>query len=91
MVDKTSERIINQYLYGQEVTPKTEERVDGKWIRPAKTTSSIDLSARDFMNGPGRFALAPQFDFINDFFTADSSKLKPGKYTKKQIAEDVFG
>ncbi len=85
MANLTPAEITNLYLYGTKSTPSN--LLDNKLIRPESDITSVDVNLNEFMStGAGRFAIGRQFEIINNFFTADSSLLPPGTYTKAQIA-----
>ncbi len=85
----TAKEITNLYLYGNKATPTN--LLSDSLIRTQAATSSIPVNTQEFMTvGGGRFAVGRQFEIVNDFFTADSSRLPPGTYTKVQIAV-IFG
>ncbi len=59
--------VIKKYLYGSYSVPNNF--VDQELIRSSGMTTLIsDVSAQQFMSGPGRFALASSFKIIGDFF-----------------------
>jgi hypothetical protein len=68
----TASEVINLYLYGQDTTPPN--KVDDAFIRPNSLPSptSKDVDATEYMQGPGRFALAAMSDLVKKFFTAPS-------------------
>ncbi len=79
----TAEEITIRFLYGTETVPNN--LVDPALIRPADTTSTVQIDVGTFMtSGAGRFAVGRQFELVNRFFT---DSIAPGTYTKQQVAE----
>ncbi len=91
----TSEQITRLFLYGMDSVPAdlTAESL----IRAASDSSTVEVDAVTFMSptGPGRFALASEFELVQEFFEEGifggfSNDLMPGVYTKQQVAAE-FG
>jgi hypothetical protein len=80
--------ITNLFLYGQKTKPAL---VTDARIRPDNVASpSISISTDGFMDsGAGRFAKAPMFDWIRNFF--NDGTILPGEYSKQQIAQGIYG
>jgi len=84
MTNPTASEITSRYLYGQSSVP---DLLSPDIIRPDTATSAVNIDAVEFMStGGGRFAIGRQFELVNQFFTADTSILPPGTYTKSQVA-----
>ncbi|MDK2126717.1 calcium-binding protein, partial [Parachitinimonas caeni] len=89
MTNLTATEVTNMYLFGQTNLPA--DLKDASLLRPKGIAGPLmTVDVNDYMaNGPGRFAVAGDFEFIDRFFNsslyADSAALKPGTYTKKQI------
>jgi len=66
MVQLNRFNITNQYLYGTLSTPAN--LVNERLIRAANAVTEINVAARDYMAGPGRFAIPSQFELIRRFF-----------------------
>ncbi len=82
----TSQKITNLYLYGKETAP--ENLLDESLIRSSDAIATTSVDTQTFMTtGPGRFAVGRQFDLVNRFFTADSTQLPVGSYSKSELAE----
>lgn len=92
MASQLVKSVINLYLYGQASTP--DNLADEARIRPDIVTPSpsIEINKQAFMtSGGGRFALGPQFELVQDFFTAGPSIIPANTstkpfYTKQEIA-----
>lgn len=81
----TMEEITSLYLYGQPIPPKN--KIDTHIISRKREPYSV--SAQMFMNGPGRFARASDFEYVNKFFNENyqisAYRLKPGEYSKAEV------
>ncbi len=66
----TVSEITNLYLYGIKSTPP--DKVDAALIRlnPLPDPIPVKVNASEYMQGPGRFALAANSDLVKKFFTA---------------------
>lgn len=85
----TAEEVTRRYLYGQDSVPSN--LVSDALIREGTVITSVNVNAQTFMTeGAGRFAVGRQFELVNDFFTASSSVLPEGVYSKASIAA-IFG
>lgn len=99
----TAKQITELYLYGNGGKPSN--LVSDTLIRPPVASPNFGgqapvQSMSEFMStGPGRFALGPQFDLVNEFFntalhdfTSDSRFQYGVAYSKEEIAKimDVY-
>ncbi len=81
----TAKDVIATYLYGQITKPSN--LLDDGLIRDNDDTSSISINRSEFMQqGAGRFMNGAHFALVENFFTASSSLLPPGTYTKTDLA-----
>ena len=82
----TMEEMTSLYLYGQTIPP--ENKAHQNFVSRQPTLPYL-VSAQDFMNGPGRFARASDFEYVNRFFNENHQKptyrLKPGEYSKAEV------
>ncbi|WP_411850172.1 putative Ig domain-containing protein [Stenotrophomonas sp. LGBM10] len=85
----SKEAMTNLFLYGTDDPPA--DRTDPALIRAEGPGVTIEVDVIHYMTqGAGRFATAPKFQLVNDFFAppegSATSGLAPGRYTKAQIA-----
>lgn len=85
----TMEEMTSLYLYGQTVPPKN--KVDESLIS-RKPDLPYSVSTQAFMDGPGRFTRASDFEYVERFFNEKyhyqknpDYKLKPGEYSKAEV------
>lgn len=82
----TMEEMTSLYLYGQTIPPKNKVHQS---LVSRQSTLPYPVSAQDFMNGPGRFARASDFEYVDKFFNENHHKpayrLKPGEYSKAEV------
>ncbi len=83
----TAAQITQLYLYGSLSVPTTAQRLNQNLIRPENITPiAVQVDAQTYMNsGGGRFAKAPLFDLVKEFFDSTSGVLLPGVYTKSML------
>ncbi|WP_080639371.1 VWD domain-containing protein [Teredinibacter turnerae] len=97
----TPELITNLYLYGETTTPADyEERLRSTAEYQDTITVKLDMQAM-MESGPGRYASAPQAQFVQDFFEngtiqhPNGSGALVGSHTKAELvdlgfSEDLF-
>lgn len=82
----TMEEMTSLYLYGQTIPPKNKDHQN---LVSRQPTLPYPVSAQDFMDGPGRFARASDFEYVNKFFNENyqisAYRLKPGEYSKAEV------
>lgn len=78
--------ILNMYLYGQTTPPNIDIDNASSLVRSPSAFSNVNVSASEFMAGPGRFAVPAQFDLVKGFFNAAPGTFTAGQtYTKAQV------
>ncbi|MBD8066997.1 calcium-binding protein [Devosia sp. PTR5] len=87
-LSNTSKKIINMFLYGQEQSPP--DKTSSSLIRGSGQTTALEISTAEFMAGPGRFAVASEFEIIRLFFGSSGQALSPGSYSLSALAQ-LFG
>lgn len=82
------EEMTSLYLYGQTIPP--QNKVDESLIL-RKPDLPYSVLAQAFMDGPGRFASASDFEYVNKFFhekyLKNNYELKPGEYSKAEVMQ----
>lgn len=92
----TANEVTNKFLYGQLTTPTPDALADAVWIR-SDTIPIADremaVDAVEYMQGPGRFALAAMSDLVKKFFAfvGDIPDVISGKEYDKAGIADLLG
>lgn len=96
-MSSTVSEITRTYLFGSSGLPIS--RVDSDLVRDLSVTTKFEVDINGYMkNGAGRFATGQQFDFIQDFFTADIAAFAANPnfqfgvpMSKNFVAQELFG
>lgn len=92
----TMEEMTSFYLYEKSTPPVNKGSAD--LIRPLTKPSGEEyvsqyppINVQDFMDGPGRFAAASDFEYVKKFFNENYQKpayrLQPGEYSKAEVMQ----
>lgn len=81
-------QIVSSYLYGSLAPPPSEDLLEDDIIRPSTQTTTVSINAYTYMSaGAGRYALAPQFEIVREFFKEVelNGSIPVGSYSFSQI------
>jgi|GEM_PF-2429200 len=76
MALKTASEITSQYLFGTDTPPA--DLFSDSLIRDSGITTTIDIDVNEYMsfpNGPGRFAVGPEFRIVSGFFNSNTATI----------------